>query len=187
MVSRPGAAQSSYNASVAGLRGFGLALRPVPEAPTFVAGFDDLTMKGEAVEQRSCHPGIGEDAGPFTEGQVGGDDDRSAFVELAAQVEQQLTASLGEGQIAELIEDEEVKAGDQIGGPPLSFGAGLSIKLVHQVADVEEPPTPPGSGCWRGRCWRRGGFCRSRCHRPERGCAGDRGSPRWPGRGSGSR
>ena len=56
-------------------------------------------MVGEPVEHRGGHLGITEDTGPFTEGQVGGDDDRGAFVELADQVEQELAAGLGEGQI----------------------------------------------------------------------------------------
>jgi hypothetical protein len=37
---------------------------------------------------------------PFTEGEVGGDDDRGALVEAADEVEQELAAGLGEGQIA---------------------------------------------------------------------------------------
>ena len=101
---------SPFNAAVAGLRGFGLGLRPVLEAPAFIAGFDDLAMMGEAFEERCCHLGIPKDARPFAEGQIGGDDNRGAFVELAdplvvrrmlafseRQVEQQLTAGLGEG------------------------------------------------------------------------------------------
>lgn len=55
----------------------------VLEAPAFVAGLDDLAMVGEPVEQRGGHLGIAKDAGPFTEGQFDGDDDRGAFVELA--------------------------------------------------------------------------------------------------------
>ena len=64
---------------------------------------------GEPVEERSGHLCIAEDAGPFTEGQVGGDDDRGAFVEFADQVEQELAAGLGEGQIAKFVQDQEVE------------------------------------------------------------------------------
>ena len=62
-------------------------------------------MVGEAVEQRGCHLGIAEHAGPFAEGQVGSDDDGCAFVEFADQVEQELSAGLGKGLIAQFIED----------------------------------------------------------------------------------
>ena len=54
----------------------------------------------EAIEQRGRHLGVGEDAWPFAEGEIGGDDDRSALVEPADEVEQELAASLGEWQIA---------------------------------------------------------------------------------------
>ena len=46
---------------------------------------------------------------------VDSDEDGGALVELANEVEEQLTARLREGQIAELVEDEEVEAGELIG------------------------------------------------------------------------
>ena len=75
----------------------------------------------QAVEECGGHLGIPEDARPFTECQIGCDDDRSAFVELADQVEQELAAGLGEGQIAQFIEDQKVETGDQVGGSALAF------------------------------------------------------------------
>ena len=39
------------------------------------------------VEEGGCHLGIAEDGDPFTELQVGGDDDAGLLVELADQVE----------------------------------------------------------------------------------------------------
>ncbi len=53
--------------------------------------------------------------------------------ELADEMEQELAAGLSEREIAEFVEDQEVEAGDQLGGPALPFGAGLGIELVHQV------------------------------------------------------
>jgi hypothetical protein len=41
----------------------------VLEAPGLVAGFDDLAVVGEAVEQGGRHFGIAEDGGPFAEGE----------------------------------------------------------------------------------------------------------------------
>ena len=69
------------------------------EAPGLVACFDDLAVMGEAVQERGGHLGIAKHCRPFSEGEVGGDDDRGALVELADQMEQQLAAGLGEGQI----------------------------------------------------------------------------------------
>ena len=40
------------------------------KAPAFVAGFDDLAVVGEPVEQCSCHLGIAEDAGPFPQARL---------------------------------------------------------------------------------------------------------------------
>jgi hypothetical protein len=51
-----------------------LALKAVLEAPGFVSGLDDLTMVCEPVEQSGGHLCITEDGGPFTEGEVGGDE-----------------------------------------------------------------------------------------------------------------
>ena len=81
------------------------------EAPAVVAGLDDVAVVGQSIEQRGRHLGIAEHTRPFTEGEIGGDDDGSALVEPADQVEQQLSAGLREGQIAEFIENDEVDAG----------------------------------------------------------------------------
>jgi hypothetical protein len=67
------------------------------EAPAVVSGFDDIAVMGEAIEQSCRHLGVGEDARPFAEGQIGGDDDRGALVEPADEMEQELAAGLGEG------------------------------------------------------------------------------------------
>ena len=48
----------------------------------------------EAVEERGGHFGVAEDARPFAEGEIGGDDDRGAFVEPADEMEEELAAGL---------------------------------------------------------------------------------------------
>jgi len=90
-------------------------LRPALEAPGFVPGLDDLAMVGEPVEQRGGHFGIAENARPFAEGEISVDDDRGAFLELRDQMEEQLAAGLGEGQISEFVEHDEVEPGEVIG------------------------------------------------------------------------
>jgi len=108
------------------------------EAPGLVARFDDLAVMGEAVEERRGHLCVAEDGRPFTECEVGGDDDRCALVEAADEVEEQLPAGLREGQIAEFIEDDEVEAGHVIGEPSLLAAAGLGLEPVYQIDDVVE-------------------------------------------------
>ena len=138
------AAVPAGSADRSSLRAPGFALMvgsgAVLESPAFVAGLDDLAVMGEAIEERRSHLGVAEDGWPFAECQVRRDDDRSALVELADEMEQELAAGLGEWQIAQLVEDQKVEAGEQVGGPALPLGAGFGVELVHQVDDVEEPP-----------------------------------------------
>jgi hypothetical protein len=90
------------------------------------------------IEQRSGHFSVPEDARPSTEGEVRGDDDRGALVEPADEVEQQLAAGLGEGQIAEFVEDDEVHAGSMIGEPTLPAITGLGLEPVDEIDHVVE-------------------------------------------------
>ena len=62
---------------------------------------------------------------PFAEGEIGGDDHRGLLVEAADQVEQQLAAGLGERQIAEFVEHDEVHAAEIVGQPALPAGRGF--------------------------------------------------------------
>lgn len=55
-------------------------------------------------------------------------------------MEEQLPAGLGEGKIAEFIEDDEVEPGKMIGNAALPAGTGLGLEPVDEVDDVEEAP-----------------------------------------------
>ena len=57
-------------------------------------------MVRQAIEQGGCHFGVAEDARPFREAEIGGDDDAGALVELAEEVEQQGAARSTERQIS---------------------------------------------------------------------------------------
>lgn len=50
----------------------------------------------------------------------------------------QLATGLREGEIAELVKDQEVETAKQVCRPPLSVSTGFGIKLVHQVHDIED-------------------------------------------------
>ena len=54
--------------------------------------FDDVAVVGETIKERRRHLGVAKDLRPFGKVQVGGDDDRGAFVESSDEVEQQLAA-----------------------------------------------------------------------------------------------
>ena len=83
--------------------------------PALVAGFDDVAVMRETVEQRGRHFWIAEDARPFAEREVRRDDDGSAFVEPADEMEQQLPAGLGKWQVAEFVENDDIEARQIIG------------------------------------------------------------------------
>ena len=108
------------------------------EAPTIIAGLDDVAVVGQAIEQRGRHLGVAEHAGPFAEGQVCGDDDGGTLVKPADEVEQELAAGLGEGQIAEFIEDDEVHAGQMIGETALASIPGLGLEPVDEIDHIVE-------------------------------------------------
>ena len=108
------------------------------EAPAVVSGLDDIAMVGQSIEQRGRHLGVAEHTRPFTEGEIGGDDNGGALVEPADEVEQELAAGLSEGQIAEFVEDDEVHAGQMIGEPALPTVAGLGFEAVDEINNVVE-------------------------------------------------
>ena len=128
----------------------GLIVATAFEAPAIVSSFDNVAVMSEAIEQRGRHLGVGEDAGPFAKGKIGGDDDRGALVKPADEIEQQLTAGLGEGQIAEFIEDNEVHAGQVIGKPALPGIAGFDLEAIDEIDHVVEPPTDTGADAASG-------------------------------------
>ena len=114
-----------------------------------VAGLDDVAVVSEAIEQRGGHLGVAEDTRPFAEGEIGGDDDRGAFVEPADEMEEELAAGLGEGQIAEFIEDDEVHAGEVIGEPTLASEkyARRTFAIVSTISIPTSASKNHGSQC----------------------------------------
>ena len=98
-------------------------------------------MVSEAVKECRCHLGITKDRGPFTKSQIGGDNDGGAFVETADEMEQQLSARLGKGQIAQFSEHDEVEAGKGIGEATLSATARFRFQPVDQINNIVEAAT----------------------------------------------
>src|SRR5690606_28900166 len=70
-----------------------------------------------------------------------GHDDGGPLVEPADQVEEELAAGLGEGEITEFVEHDEVEAGQVVSDAPLLAGAVLGLQPVDQIDDVEEAAT----------------------------------------------
>jgi hypothetical protein len=87
-------------------------------------------MVGQPIEHGGCHLGIAEHLGPIGEGQIGRDQQRRVFVELADQVEQQLSTGLAERQIAELVDDDEIVAQQLLGQPTAAASGFILSELI---------------------------------------------------------
>ena len=97
----------------------------------YIAGLDDVAVMGEAVKECGSHLWVAEHARPFAEGEIGGDDDRGAFVKATDQVEQQLAAGLGEREDSRvLLEDDDVegRSVDEVGEASLSSGSTFGLE-----------------------------------------------------------
>jgi len=59
-----------------------------PQAVGLGAGFEDVGIEGDAVDDRGDQARVGEDGAPFAEGQVGRDRDGGAFFAFGDDLEQ---------------------------------------------------------------------------------------------------
>ena len=66
---------------------------------------------GQTIQQCACEPFGTKDLRPFIEGQVRGYDDGSPFITLGYDLEEQFRARFTERHKAQLINDQEVLAG----------------------------------------------------------------------------
>ena len=81
---------------------------------------------------------FGEDLAPFAERLVGGDQQRSALVARADQFEQDARLRLVLREIGEIVEDDEVEAGEIVGKPTLAAGSALGFEAIDEIDGVEE-------------------------------------------------
>ena len=65
-------------------------------------------------------------------------------------MEQQLPAGLGEREIAEFVEDDEVEAGQVIGDASVAAGSTFGLELVDEVDRGEEAPARSGADAAAG-------------------------------------
>ena len=96
---------------------------------------------GQPVEQCGRHLGIAEHARPFTEAEIGGDDNAGALMELAQEMEEQRAAGCTERQVAQLVQNDEIGMNEAIGDLPGSALCLLLIEGIDQFDGREEPNT----------------------------------------------
>jgi len=75
------------------------------------AGLDDVGVEGEPVNHCSSQSWVGEGVAPFGEGGVGGAGDGGPFFPGGDDLEQQFGAAWVQGEVADLVEAEQVEAG----------------------------------------------------------------------------
>src|SRR5439155_11036060 len=68
---------------------------------------DDVRMVHDAVDQRGDGRGVGEDAGPFAERQVGGEGETPSLVAATDDLEEQIGGAGVVGQIPDFIDQEQ--------------------------------------------------------------------------------
>jgi len=118
------------------LRTSRFASRPILEAPTVVPSLHDVAVVGQTVQQRAGHLGVHKDTRPFTKGEIGRHDDGGALIELADQIKQQLTTGLGEGEIAEFVEHDEVFPDEIFRDPSLPSASRFGLEPIDEIDGV---------------------------------------------------
>jgi len=79
---------------------------------------------------------------PILEGEVAGDDEAGAFVGLADTLEEQLSACLREGHIAQLVEDDQLLASQMPVKLGQQFLLAMLQELGNQAGDGVEADSP---------------------------------------------
>lgn len=80
-------------------------------------------MVDNAVDHGGGNGLVGEDFAPAGKGQVAGQDDRAGLVARGDQLEEQVRCVGVEGEIANLVDDQELQPGDSCA---VRFGVGPS-------------------------------------------------------------
>ena len=88
---------------------------------TVAADVDDVAVMKEPVDERGGHDFVAEDVAPLLEALVRRQYGRDAFVAPVDELEEEHGAGLSDGQIADLVDNEE-------------RGIGQRLETVHELA-----------------------------------------------------
>ena len=88
-------------------------------------------MVGEPVQQRAGEAFRAKDLSPLVERQIGGHQDGAPFVALAEDLEEQLRAGSGKWDKAQLVDDQQVEAGEL----PLQIQQPSLVPGLHHFVD----------------------------------------------------
>ena len=91
-------------------------------------------------EQRDGDDGIAEHVTPLREAAVGGEDHRALLVTGVDQLEEHVGAAGGDRQVADLVDDEQARPGqeaDLVAEATLAFGAAEGVDELGERAAVD--------------------------------------------------
>ena len=111
---------------------------------------DDNSMVQKAVEQRGGDDRIAKDVTPFREAAVGGEDHGTLFITGVDELEEEITAAGGDGQIADFVYNEQrctTQEADFLAQRSLAFGLGKRSDQVRQRDKVDALARFDGLDC----------------------------------------
>lgn len=94
-------------------------------------------MMQETVQQRSCHNRVAKNLAPFGEAAIGGQDHCAFFVAGVDQLEEQVCATVADGQVTNFVDDQQ-------------SGTGVEPQFLNQAS------SRPSIGCAHRRFRRDG-------------------------------
>ena len=115
-----------------------LLKNPLAEAIGLPNEFEDTCSVSESIQQGSRHFFVSKDLIPFGKAQIGGDNDGDAFIQLATQLKQELTALFRKRDTSQFVEHHQVEFTDL----SHEFGEAKVFlsreEIIHQIACAEE-------------------------------------------------
>ena len=102
---------------------------------------DDVAVVKQPIEDRGSHDGVAEDRAPFADRAIRGHQHRPALVASRHELEEQMRGIWLEGQIAEFIDDQQLRLGE-VGQlflePAIGVGLGQGATSAGAVMNRTE-------------------------------------------------
>jgi hypothetical protein len=108
------------------------------QSVTFPIGFQDVASVSKPVKKSPGESLGAKDLGPFLEGQVGGHHEAMMLIGPADDLEEQFGSGLGEGNISEFIDDQEMESLELFMQSLQSFFLPALYELRDQVRGCVE-------------------------------------------------
>ncbi len=139
-----------------------LPLQALAKSIRLASEFEHVSLVGEPVEKGSGQSFIAKDLSPVGKAQVGGHDRGYALVQSGAELKDQLRASGGEGDKAQLVQDDELmseRRGQDLGQTMFVLSQDQFIHQTGGGIETDAPTLTAGRECQAGRDMR---FTKSR-------------------------